>query len=151
MCPLRAGYAGHTAIPAGPGVTGPPYFWVCSRPPTSTQFSRFINLVVRGTCKALQIDIWINGRDKRSLYKTKTKTNSLYSDREALGFLRQFIRCSPQSSQEDCSHLGKVEGRTPWNLVPLPLHPVKQKKKKGLLGLTVESQVPTPEEGARGL
>lgn len=134
MCPLRAGYAGHTAIPAGPGVTGPPYFWVCSRPPTSTQFSRFINLVVRGTCKALQIDIWINGRDKRSLYKTKTKTNSLYSDREALGFLRQFIRCSPQSSQEDCSHLGKVEGRTPWNLVPLPLHPVKQKKKKRALG-----------------
>ena len=69
--------------------------------------------------------------NKRSLYKKKkTKTNSLYSDREALGFLRRFIRCSPQSSQDDCSHLGKVEGRTPWNLVPLPLHTVKQKKKK---------------------
>ena len=44
-------------------------------PPTSTQFSRFINLVVCGTCKALQIDIWINGRDKQKkpLQKEKNK------------------------------------------------------------------------------
>ena len=80
----------------------------------------------------------------------KISRRSLCSDREALGFLMQLIRCSPQSSQDDCSHLGKAEGRTPWNLVPLPLHTVKQKKKKkkkGLLGLTVESQVPLLKRG----
>lgn len=52
--------------------------------------------------------------------------------------------------KDDCSHLGKAEGRTPWNLVPLALHTVKQKKKKkkrGLLGLTVESQVPLLKRG----
>lgn len=87
--------------------------------------------------------------NKRNLYQKKKKKGSLYSGREALGFLRQLIRCSPQSSQDHCSHLGKAEGRTPWNLVPLPLHTVKQKN--GLLGLTMESHVPTPEEGARGL
>lgn len=77
----------------------------------------------------------------------KINRRSLCSDREALGFLMQLIRCSPQSSQDDCSHLGKAEGRTPWNLVPLPLHTVKQKKKKGLLGLTMESQVPLLKRG----
>ena len=65
----------------------------------------------------------------------------------------QLIRCSPQSSQDDCSHLGKAEGRTPWNLVPLPLHTVKQKKKKKKRALGFDCGVPgtPPEEGARGL
>ena len=56
--------------------------------------------------------------------------------------------------KDDCSHLGKAEGRTPWNLVPLALHTVKQKKKekkKGALGFDRGVPGTPPEEGARGL
>lgn len=42
----------------------------------------------------------------------------------------QLIRCSPPKFKDDCSHLGRAEGRTPWNLVPLAFHTVKQKKKR---------------------